>query len=116
MRLSPRDPNLYAFQFFNGFAYMMLGQYQQAIEWHRRSVASNPDYPDSQWQLAAALALAGDYAQAREALARYLSLPLTRNKTIAQLKAGLPTPAHAEEAAFLEHEVEGLRKAGMPEE
>lgn len=115
MRLSPRDPFLYTFQEFNGIAYVMLRQEEQAIDWYRRSVASNPDFPDPRWHLAAALALSGRDAEAHDQIARYLSLPMTRAETVAQLKAALLPPANVAMAAFREREFEALRKAGLPE-
>jgi hypothetical protein len=66
----------------------------------------------------AALALAGQDAEAREALQRYLALPSTGPlKTIAAWKTlnrsqrGVPRYVEVSERMY-----DGLRKAGMPEE
>ena len=63
----------------------------------------------------AALALAGQDAEAREALPRYLALPSTGPlKTIAAWKA-LNESQHWVPAEMSELMYDGLRKAGMPE-
>jgi adenylate cyclase len=114
MRLSPRDPWLYVFHFQKGFALSLLHQDDEAIEWLHRAVASAPQWPLPQALLAAALAMTGREAEARETLKRYLSLSGTRAKTIAQWKGQLPSdnPVFLAYAARL---AEGLRMAGLPE-
>jgi adenylate cyclase len=117
IRLSPRDPQLYAFYFGKGLAYAMLKEDAQAIDWSRRTVARAPEFPDVQRLLAAELALNGQEPEAREMLQRYLSLKATRIRAIAQYRAVVKTfsdnPAFV---AYTDRLIEGLRKAGMPEE
>jgi adenylate cyclase len=113
IRLSPRDPFLFAFFNGNGRAYLGLQQYDRAIEWLRRAVAENPDFPTSLSQLSAVLALDGHDAEARERLRQYLTHPRTSAKTIGQVRAGSHGPL---DAASFELFLKGLRKAGMPEE
>jgi TolB-like protein len=86
IRLSPRDPKLYRFYHMKGWAFLMLQQDDQAIEWLRRELAINPDEPISEALLAAALALDGQSAEAHEAIQRYYSLAGTKSTTIAQYK------------------------------
>ena len=114
MRLSPRDPNLYAFYLNKGFALSLLDQDDQAIGWLRRAVAAAPQWPLPQVLLAAALSLTGHESEARDVLNRYLSLTWTRARTIAQFKEQMPSnnPLFL---AFAAQFVEGLRKAGMPD-
>ena len=114
MRLSPRDPNLYAFYLNKGFALSLLGQDDQAIGWLRRAVAAAPQWPLPQVLLAAALSLTGHESEARDVLNRYLSLTWTRARTIAQFREQMPSnnPLFL---AFAARFVEGLRKAGMPD-
>ena len=114
MRLSPRDPNLYAFYLNKGFALSLLDQDDQAIGWLRRAVAAAPQWPLPQVLLAAALLLTGHESEARDVLNRYLSLTWTRARTIAQFKEQMPSnnPLFL---AFAARFVEGLRKAGMPD-
>jgi TolB-like protein/class 3 adenylate cyclase len=114
IRLSPRDPLLYVFHLEKGFAFSLLQEDDQAIEWLRRAVAAAPQYPVPQALLASALAMTGHEAEARETLERYLSLSGTRARTIAQWKGQMPSdnPVFLAYAARL---TEGLRKAGLPE-
>jgi TolB-like protein/class 3 adenylate cyclase len=117
IRLSPRDPKLYRFYHMKGWAFLMLQQDDRAIEWLRRELAINPHEPISQALLAAALALAGQSAEAREALQRYYSLSGTKSTTVAQYSTQqLSLSDHPKWLAFAERFREGLRKAGMPEE
>ena len=114
IRLSPRDPLLYVFHLEKGFALSLLHQDDQAIEWLRRAVAAAPQWPLPQALLAAALAVTGHEAEARETLKRYLSLSGTRARTVAQWQGQMPSdnPVFLAYAARL---TEGLRKSGLPE-
>ena len=94
----------------------MLQQDDRAIEWLRKTPAIH-DLPISQLLLTSALALTGRDAEAREALKQYLSLKATTTKTIAEFR-----PQHRAVSdnpkwlAYSDRLIEGLRKAGMPEE
>jgi len=116
IRLSPHDPTLFFWYWTKSGAYFALEQCDQAIEWARRSIAINPNFGPPHSILAAALALTGHDAEARDALERYTAL-----KSIAAAKAALPPPsvdprARASSDRFNARIFEGLRKAGMPEE
>jgi adenylate cyclase len=115
IRLSPRDPLLHVFYLEKGFALSLMDEDGQAIEWLRGAVATAPEWPLPQAMLAAALAATGHEAEAHETLRRYLSLSGVKARTIAQWKAQMPS----DNPVFLAHAgrlLEGLRKAGMPEE
>jgi adenylate cyclase len=115
MRLSPR----YAIAFYGekAWALLMLQRDDQAIEWMRRLLAVAPEDSIQQALLASALALTGRQAEAREALQRYLSLKGTASKTIAQFRARHRAMSDSPKwLAYSDRLVEGLRKAGMPEE
>jgi len=115
MRLSPRDPYLYVFQFEKGFALSMLGKDDEALKWMSRSAAAAPDWPLPQAMRASLLALTGHQAEAQDAMQRYLALPATTAKTIVQWREGVPSKSpvfHAYGARL----ADGLRKAGMPEQ
>jgi adenylate cyclase len=117
IRLSPRDPKLYRFYHMKGWAFLMLQQDDQAIEWLRRELAINADEPISEALLAAALALNGQSAEAHEALQRYYSLAGTKSTTIAQYKTQqLSISNNPKYLIFAERFRDGLRKAGMPDE
>ena len=116
IRISPRDPLLYIFDNFRGIAYFLLKNDGKAIEVLRRSVAVSPR-PRPQAYLVASLALDGRDAEAREALAQYLSFDDGRPKTVSQWRPQVR--AYSDNPAFLASFgwlYEGLRKAGMPEE
>ena len=120
LRLGPDDPNLYAWYQGKARAYFGLKNYDQAIEWSRRTIAINQSRDEtSQERLIAALALSGRDAEAHEALKDYLALPYG-SKTIAENRAAAnarfpnphPDPRFVE---YLDRFYDGLRKAGMPE-
>jgi adenylate cyclase len=119
IRESPHDPWLAHLYGGKAFASFGLKRYDRAVEWARKAIAVHRDYVQYiHATLVASLALAGDGAEAREALRRYLALPSTGPlKTIAAWKAynsaqgGGPARVEANERIY-----DGLRKAGMPEE
>jgi adenylate cyclase len=108
IRLSPYDPAAFFWYTTKSAAHLALQQDDQAI-WTRRAIASNPNYGPPHGVLAAALALTGHEAEAHDALQRYIAF----RKSIAVVKAAL-SPLGA--PAFFDRFIEGLRKAGMPEE
>ena len=119
IRLSPRDPTLFHWYWHKSSNYFGLQQYDQAIKWARRSIAINPNFAQPHGILAAALALTGHEAEARDALERYTAL--RKFKSIAAAKAALPPPSadprvRASSDRFYARVIEGLRKAGMPEQ
>jgi TolB-like protein/Flp pilus assembly protein TadD len=117
IRLSPRDPVIYGFYFGKGAAYAMLNDGAQALEWFRRAVALAPQFPNAQLALAIRLALNGQEAEAHDVLQRYLVLKATRIRTIAQYRTSTATLSdNSAYLASVNRAVEGLRKAGMPEE
>ena len=66
---------------YGGKAWASFGlkHYDQTIDWARQAIAINPNYIQYiHTTLVAALALTGHDAEAREALQRYLALPLHR--------------------------------------
>jgi TolB-like protein/Flp pilus assembly protein TadD len=119
-RLSPHDPALFLWYWGKSVAYFGLQQYDQAIEWARRSISINPNFGPAHGILAAALALTGHEAEARDALQRRNALSPT--KSITAVKAAQAPPPSADPRVrassdrFLPRLIEGLRKAGMPEE
>jgi tetratricopeptide (TPR) repeat protein len=117
IRLSPRGPELKYMYHGKSSAYFGLKQYDQAIDWARQSIAVGPSNPGPYQNLAAALALTGHEADAREALQRYLALPYSaRLRTIAALKAYNARFTDANSVESQERTYDGLRKAGMPEQ
>jgi tetratricopeptide (TPR) repeat protein len=115
IRLSPQNQLLPIWYAGKGTAYFGLQQYDQAIEWERRAIATNPNFDIPLFILAAALGLSGHDAEARDAEQRCAML--TKFKNIAVVKAFAPPPsADPRVVATFDRIIEGLRKAGMPEE
>lgn len=107
MRLSPRDPAFWAFEDFAAKGHIALKHDDRAIALLRRSIVGNPQFPLTHLELAAAFALKGEDVESHEMLQRYFKLPATKARTISQVK---------NISAITPRMVEGLRKAGMPEE
>lgn len=115
MRLSPQNPQLIFWYHGKGRAYFGLQQYDQAIEWARWTIAINPNFAGPHFFLAASLALTGHEAEARDAQQRRAALSKVKN--VAALKALAPPPsADPRVRASFDRAIEGMRKAGMPEE
>jgi adenylate cyclase len=112
IRLSPRDPNVSGWQFFMCHLHTHLAQWEQAIEWCGKSIASGNASMYPYVDLAAANAWAGHDKEAKETVAQLRKL--YPDFTV-QSWAGIhwsDDPTFNEQYARI---VEGLRKAGQPE-
>jgi adenylate cyclase len=109
IRLSPRDPLLWGFMASRAIALILLGRYEEALEWARKAQRQpNP----ALWAFmpeVSALALLDRLDEAHEALQRVRRLK--PDVTCAFATAVLPIT----HAADREHFVSGLIKAGVPE-
>ena len=113
LRLSPRDRDVYLWCMFAGLAKFQLGREEDAVVWLRRSIEADRNFPSSHFILGAALAHLGRLPEARsEAQA---GLAMNPTFTIARLRASVPSDSPAR-IAGLERVIDGLRKAGVPEE
>ncbi|MDB5410007.1 MAG: adenylate/guanylate cyclase [Rhodospirillales bacterium] len=115
LRLSPRDSEIAQIYFAKGVAYFLAGKDDLAVEWIRRAVLVNPNWPLRQVYLIGALALSGHEAEARDEFTRYLAMTNNRTATIARMKMRTISD-NPRYIAFRERLYEGLRRAGMPEE
>jgi adenylate cyclase len=114
--LNPNDPNVALAYWSLGLAHLLQNQIPQAIDWLTKARAANPRIYYIDLDLAAALALNGDLAGAREALEASFKLKPDINSMERQRARWAYTnnPAYR---ALAEKTVDvGLRKAGMPEE
>jgi TolB-like protein len=115
LRLSPRDTTAHYWLMFVGVAKIYLGRHEEAVDWLGRSIQANRNNPLSHVFLAAALAIQGSLEAARAAAGS--ALALNPRFTIDGLGGFLvffyDTPINN---AGRERIVEGLRKAGLPEE
>ncbi|MGA2793164.1 MAG: guanylate cyclase, partial [Roseiarcus sp.] len=113
LRLSPRDPSRPLWEFFKCHLHTHLAQWDQAIEWCRKSMmATGSAGPWTYADLAAAFAWTGRNAEAHAAVAELLKLnPNFTVQTHASVK-WTDNPTFNAEYRRIE---EGLRKAGLPE-
>jgi adenylate cyclase len=108
MRLSPHEPNIGILHVGLGNVELGLGHYDAAIEEFHKACCG----PGPQWSLAAAYALAGKMDQARSALAearRLFPSEFPTDKLTIKWLTEMYTPSSPPL-------IEGLRKAGLPEE
>jgi TolB-like protein len=113
LRLSPRDVHAYLWCMFAGAASLNLNRDDEAVDWLRRSIEINRNFAISYFLLAAALTRLGRLQEARsEAQA---GMAIDPSFTIARFRAhafaNIPN-----KAAELDSIIEGLRKAGVPEQ
>ena len=114
-RLSPRDTMAYVWMTHTGIAKNHLGSYEQAVAWCRRAIEANRNHPTAWFQLASALAQLGRVEEAHSAVKTGLTLDPAF--TISRLRAA--STAISDDPTFLartERILEGLRKAGVPEQ
>ena len=112
IRLSPRDPLLNVWLFYICHAHTHLAQDEQAIEWCRKSVAAGPFWV-AFVDLASAYAWTGQKAEAQDAVRELLKL--MPGYTVSKWAAA----GWSDNPVFLKQYtriVEGLRKAGLPEQ
>jgi adenylate cyclase len=115
LRLSPHDDFLNLFCHFKAQALWMLHRDEEAIEWWRRSIAINPEFPIVHLFLTAALATAGRVSEAEQARHRYMDLPRRRAATVADVAHNYPIVSESIRwRASRERLLEGLRIAGLP--
>ncbi len=115
LRLSPRDTLAYIWMATAGTAKNHLGLWDQAVQWFRRAIEANRNYPRSHFGLGAALAELGRVDEARSAVEAGLAL----NPTFTLSLARATWPARSDEPTYLaqlERFFEGMRKAGVPEQ
>jgi adenylate cyclase len=106
LKLSPRDPQKFAWLGQRASALFLNGHYAEAVDAARQSLALRW-YPTSCRVLAAGLAQLGDETAARVVMAELLASP-SGEKSIAQVIRPFQREADRD------HYAVGLRKAGMP--
>ncbi len=109
IRLSPKDSQNAFFFNYIGVAHYLVGDYEQAVDWVRRSVQMRSDLIPSHRVLCAGLAQQGLIAEAKVVLCRIQELQ--PDISISSLERFLTYSTPSGMAHFLD----GLRKAGVPE-
>jgi TolB-like protein len=111
-RLSPRDPARVLLHLSRSWVAILVGRYEESVLSARKMVESNPDFPTGWRHLAADYGQLGRHEEARQAVARLRRL--VPNASIASTRARVPFAPQSEDA--MERFLDGLRKAGLPEE
>jgi tetratricopeptide (TPR) repeat protein len=109
LTISPGDRDGYFCMTTISHANMILGNYEEALNWAERAQALNPYNNPTHWMLIASNALLDRMVEARRRLHEFHDL--VPEVTIASIVAGQPHKDPRRLAAILE----GLRKAGMAE-
>ena len=112
MRLSPLDPLSHLFTCGLAFAHAAAGQYEEALQWADRSLRELPRYRSSMYMKVILCAQLGRLEEARECLSQLREAQ--PGLTIAWYKARFATEWLAPQIAGFY--VDGLRKAGLPDE
>ena len=115
LRLSPRDTLAYIWMSVAGDAKNHLGSWEQAVEWFRRAIEANRNYPTLYFNLAAALAHLGRLVEAHSAILAGLAL----NPAFSISRARPARTARSDDPTYLaqlERILEGMRIAGVPEQ
>jgi adenylate cyclase len=112
MRLSPLDPLRWVFYGGLAHAYFAAGRYEKAIEWADRALHAQPRMPAVLAIKAAACGHLGRADDAAACVRRVCELRL--RATIGRVRAHFGTDTLS--ADFLAAWVDGLSKAGIPEE
>ena len=111
-RLSPRDPDVWLWQFYTCHLHVYLSQWEQGIPWCDKAAAGAPQFFVTYLLLASADAWAGHDKEAKEAAAQ---LQKTYPGFTVQGWLGIHWSDDPTFNAQYQRVVEGLRKAGVPE-
>jgi tetratricopeptide (TPR) repeat protein len=96
-----------------GIAKASLALDEEAVEWLRRSIETNPNYPATHFYLASALANLGRHEEARAAVEVGHALDPSFSVQRYRFSPLSDSPIYL---ARRERIVAGMRKAGVPEE
>ena len=113
LRLSPRDTLAYIWMSVAGDAKNHLGSWEQAVEWFRRAIEADRNYPTIYFNLAAALAHLGRLVEAHSAIRAGLAL----NPAFAISRARAARTARSDNPTYLaelERILEGMGVAESP--
>ena len=114
LRLSPRDTLAYTWMATAGTAKLYLCSWDEAVAWFQRSIEANRNFPLAYFLLAGALAKLGRPGEAHSAAKAGLALNPTFSISLARAASTVQNyPTYlTERETFLD----GLRKAGVPEQ
>jgi Flp pilus assembly protein TadD len=107
--LSPGSPEAHLILTGLGNVNLLKGQFEEAIRWSSRSYALNDAFPMTIGNLAASNAMAGRLDEARAMMARLMQVK--PQMTLAKMSA-----RRIRDRLRWRNVIEGLRRAGMPED
>ena len=113
LRLSPRDAWVFIWLWFAGIAKLSLGRDPEAVAHLRGSIEANRNFARSYFYLAAALAHLGRLEEAREAVRAGLAASPHFTVSVVRAAAFSGNPTYL---ARRDRIIEGMRKAGVPEQ
>jgi tetratricopeptide (TPR) repeat protein len=113
LRLSPRDTSAHVWMTTAGIAKNHLGLSDEAEPWCRRAIEANRNTPHPHFALGAALVGLGRLDEARSAVRA--GLALNPSFTISRARATWMSD-NSTCVAQMELHLEGMRKAGVPEQ
>ena len=108
-RLSPHDPLLFGFMSARGMTLILMGQYDEAVKWNKMAVRQPNAHFQNHAILASSLGLFGRIDEAKRALDETIRLRPDFCSALVERTIPFQRPED------LEHFLEGLRKAGIPE-
>ena len=111
MRLSPRDVHITTWYNYLAVAAFIVGRVEEAAQWSVKTNQSNPQFSGGYRTLAASYGNLGRLTEAEAA--REKLQELLPHLTIEQLRESLP---YFKDPDDLERYLDGLRRAGLPEE
>ena len=111
LRLSPLDTFAYLWMLFAGVAKIQTEEYDQAVEWLRRSIDTNPNSPWAYFHLGAALQLSGKAAEARAET--HAGLLLDPTFTTERYRS-LAFSDHRRYLTIRERTIQALQATGVP--
>jgi TolB-like protein/class 3 adenylate cyclase/Tfp pilus assembly protein PilF len=115
LRLSPRDTQAYNWMMIAGIAKVRLGGWEPAVAWCRRAIEANRNNPLTYFTLATVLVQLGRLDEAHSAV----KVGLTLNPTFTISRARATYTPVSDDPTYLaqtEAVLEGMRKAGVPEQ
>ena len=114
LRLSPHDPEAHWWLMFIANSKVLLGAYEEAVPWYRRSLEINRTWWMSHLYFAAALELLGRHDEARaEAQTGLAFIPKFTIRTWAMAAGQSDNPVFQQQWERL---LQAMQKAGVPEE
>jgi TolB-like protein/DNA-binding winged helix-turn-helix (wHTH) protein/Tfp pilus assembly protein PilF len=108
MLLSPFDPVAFTFNTTRGNASMLLGRYDEAVSWLGKARRLNPAYRAATRLLVAALALSGEYDEARAVAQELLEVEPAFRVSIFGAWYPVAEP-------YRSRLLDGMRKGGLPD-